>query len=188
MSEPFIGEIRMFAGTFAPRGWASANGQLVAISQNNALFALFGTSHGGDGRTTFGLPDLRGRIPIHQGTGPGLSPKSIGQKGGVEDVTMTVSELPAHTHAMQASTDVANSANPAIHVVARSPAICHWIDEAPSTAMAAEAITPAGGGQSHVNVAPFFCVNYIVSLTGIFPSRTFAAASWTETEEGAANV
>ena len=108
MSEPFVGEIRMFAGNFAPRGWAFCDGQLLATSQNDALFSLLGTIYGGDGRTTFGLPDLRGRIPVHAGTGPGLSPRRLGAKAGAEKVTLTVNELPSHTHDLVASNQAGN--------------------------------------------------------------------------------
>jgi microcystin-dependent protein len=161
----------MFAGNFAPRGWALADGQLLAISQNDALFSLFGTIYGGDGRTTFGLPDLRGRIPIHQGAGPGLSPRPIGSKGGEETVTVTGAQLPPHTHPAQASSDTGNTANPGGGLPARSTAVDFYINEAPSVPMAVQAITATGGNQAHGNIAPFQCINYIVALFGIYPSR-----------------
>lgn len=112
MSDPFVGEIRMFAGNFAPRQWAFCNGQLMAISQNDALFSLLGTIYGGDGRSSFGIPDMRGRIPMHWGTGPGLTPRPIGQKMGVESVALTANQIPSHSHTMQASTDSVSSVNP----------------------------------------------------------------------------
>ena len=120
MSDPFIGEIKMFAGNFAPRGWALCDGQLLAVSQNDALFSLFGTIYGGDGRTTFGLPDLRGRIPIHAGSGPGLSPRRLGAKGGAENVTLTTAQLPAHKHDIFASSAGASAGNPLNNVSANT--------------------------------------------------------------------
>jgi len=172
MSEPFVGEIRMFAGNFAPRGWALCDGQLLAISQNDALFSLFGTIYGGDGRTTFGLPDMRGRVPIHQGHGPGLSSRVIGQKAGAERVTLTVNELPSHGHAMQATGEPADSANPGGNLVARSTTMDLYINASQNASLASNAITATGGSQSHPNVMPFLCVNFIVALVGIYPSRT----------------
>ncbi len=112
MPDPFVGEIRMFAGTFAPRSWALLNGQLIQVSQNNALFSLLGTTYGGDGRTTFGIPDLRGRLPVHAGSGPGLTSRALGQKSGSEKVGVTANELPAHSHVLRGSSDVANAPNP----------------------------------------------------------------------------
>ena len=112
MSEPFVGEIRMFAGNFAPRGWAFCDGQLLAVSQNDALFSLLGTIYGGDGRTTFGLPDLRGRVPIHAGSGPGLSPRRLGAKAGAENVTLTVNQLPSHSHRLSGSANLASESRP----------------------------------------------------------------------------
>lgn len=170
MSEPFVGEIRMFAGNFAPRGWAFCDGQLLAVSQNDALFSLLGTIYGGDGRTTFGLPDLRGRIPVHAGTGPGLSPR-LGSKAGAENVTLTVNQLPSHSHPLQASTDVARTPNPATNVPATSTVIDGYINEAPSESMAPSAVGSVGGSRSHTNLMPFLCVHFIIALFGIYPSR-----------------
>jgi microcystin-dependent protein len=171
MAQPFIGEIRMFAGNFAPRNWALAAGQLLPISQFSALFSLYGTTYGGDGRTTFGLPDMRSRIPIHQGRGPGLNDRRIGSRSGAEQVTLSTSQLPSHSHGMNASTDIAQVTNPAITVVARSPTVSHWIDEAPTSALNFQAITQVGATTSHPNMAPFQCLNFIVALVGTFPSR-----------------
>lgn len=173
MSEPFIGEIRMFGGNFAPRGWALCDGQLLAISQNDALFALLGTIYGGDGRTTFGLPDLRGRIPIHRGTGPGLTTRTIGSRGGSEDETLNLNQLPAHNHAFQASTDAAISGYPAGQLVAdTTPAsVYNNAGADTATAMPANAVENIGGNQSHTNIMPFQCVNFIIALFGLFPSR-----------------
>ncbi len=171
MSEPFVGEIRMFAGNFAPRGWAFTDGQLLAVSQNDALFSLLGTIYGGDGRTTFGLPDLRGRIPIHAGTGPGLSPRSIGQKAGTEEETLTVSQLPSHSHTVQFSTAAGTQNNPSNQFLGASPNVRIFRPQPPNVDMSADAVTSVGGSQSHTNVQPFLCVNFIIALFGIYPSR-----------------
>mgnify|MGYP001818084216 CR=1 FL=1 len=173
MSEPFIGEIRMFGGNFAPRGWALCDGQLLQIAQNDALFSLLGTIYGGDGRTTFGLPDLRGRVPIHMGQGPGLSSRQIGSKAGAETVTLTSAHLPAHTHAMGASGQAGTSASPTAAVPAAVGLTAQYSTAgvSPANEMNAAAVSSAGGGQSHVNIQPFQCVTFIIALTGIFPSR-----------------
>jgi len=173
MSEPFIGEIRMFAGNFAPRSWAFCDGQLLAVSQNDALFALIGTIYGGDGRTTFALPDMRGRVPVHWGTGPGLSPRNIGSKFGVENVTLTESQLTSHNHQFQASTNLANTGFPAANVVADTDTTSTYFNAAsdPDTAFPDNTVSNSGNNQSHNNVMPFQCVNYIIALFGIFPSR-----------------
>ncbi len=173
MAEPFIGEIRMFAGTFNPRGWAFCDGQLLSISQNEALFALFGTVYGGDGRTTFALPDARGRMALHEGTGPGLSPRPLGQKAGVEDVTIIENQLPVHTHVMSGSNLVADQANPGGNLVAQTSTFNLYQSGAPDlpSALNAQAITDVGGDQQHTNLQPFLCINCIVALFGIFPSR-----------------
>jgi microcystin-dependent protein len=171
MSEPFVGEIRMFAGNFAPRGWAFCDGQLLAVSQNDALFSLFGTIYGGDGRTTFALPDLRGRIPIHAGQGPGLSQRRLGSTGGVETVTLTVNQLPSHSHQLKASSQVANTPNPETNVLANAASSDPY-EEVADEALAAGSITSVGGSQSHTNLMPFLCINFIVALFGIYPSRT----------------
>jgi len=171
MSEPFVGEVRMFAGNFAPRGWAFCDGQLLAVSQNDALFSLFGTIYGGDGRTTFALPDLRGRIPIHAGTGPGLSPRRLGSKAGPEQVTLTVNQLPSHTHTYNASTTAASGNSPNDALIGDSPSLDVFAGAAPSVDFATQAITAVGGSQSHTNLMPFLCIHFIVALFGIYPSR-----------------
>jgi len=171
MSEPFVGEVRMFAGNFAPRGWAFCDGQLLAVSQNDALFSLLGTVYGGDGRTTFGLPDLRGRIPIHAGNGPGLSPRRLGAKDGVEKVTLTVNQLPSHRHQINASTTAATANNPTSALVGESPTVDAFSEATPSQNMSSQAITHVGGSRSHTNIMPFLCINFIVALFGIYPSR-----------------
>jgi len=175
MSEPFVGEIRMFAGNFAPRGWAFCDGQLLAVSQNDALFSLLGTIYGGDGRTTFGLPDIRGRIPVHAGTGPGLSQYRLGSRGGAEEVTLTVNQLPSHAHALQASPGNGNTRDPGNNLPGSSTGGAFY-----STGegrgftpvdMSTAAISSVGGSRNHTNLAPFLCINFIVALFGIFPSR-----------------
>jgi microcystin-dependent protein len=171
MSEPFVGEIRMFAGNFAPRGWALCDGQLLDISQNDALFSLLGTTYGGDGRTTFGLPDMRGRIPIHAGTGPGLSPRAWGAKAGQERVTLTTNQLPSHSHPLQVSDDLATTSSPQGTTFHRASGD-NYIGEPGSPAnLNAGAIGTTGGGQDHNNVQPFLCLNFIIALFGIYPSR-----------------
>ena len=172
MSEQFVGQIKMFAGNFAPRGFAFCDGQLLAISQNDALFSLFGTIYGGDGRTTFGLPDLRGRLPIHEGQGPGLSPRALGSKSGSEKETITEAQLPSHTHTMQGSSSAANQANPQGRVVAESTTFDLYQSGAPGADMSPDAVTSVGGGQSHNNLMPFLCIHFIVALFGVFPSRS----------------
>lgn len=171
MSEPFVGEIRMFAGNFAPRGWAFCDGQLLAVSQNDALFSLLGTIYGGDGRTTFGLPDLRGRIPIHAGHGPGLSERRLGSKGGAEKVTLTVNQLPSHTHPLQASRDPTSNPNPQGNTVGEALAVDPYIEDITSANMASSSITSVGGSRSHTNLQPFLCIHFIIALVGIYPSR-----------------
>jgi microcystin-dependent protein len=171
MSEPFVGEIRMFAGNFAPQGWAFCDGQLLAVSQNDALFSLFGTIYGGDGRTTFGLPDMRGRIPIHAGSGPGLTPRKLGQKAGSENVTLTVNQLPSHTHQLRVSNDFGDTPNPQAATLRRTMGDVYRgaLDE--PTIMNTGAISSIGGSRSHTNLMPYLCIHFIVALVGIYPSR-----------------
>ena len=173
MSEPFVGEIRMFAGNFAPRGWAFCDGQLLAVSQNDALFSLLGTIYGGDGRTTFGLPDLRGRIPIHAGSGPGLSPRRLGSKGGAEKVTLTVNQLPSHNHGrLKGSSDNATDPNPDGNYLATSTVLTpYFVSTSPDENFASSAISAVGGSRSHTNLMPFLCIHFIIALFGIYPSR-----------------
>ncbi|MCA1242818.1 tail fiber protein [Stappia stellulata] len=171
MSEPFVGEIRMFAGNFAPRGWAFCDGQLLAVSQNDALFSLLGTIYGGDGRTTFGLPDMRGRLPIHAGHGPGLSERRLGAKGGAEQVTLTVNQMPSHTHPLKASTDFGTEASPAGNIPAQSTVGNLYFETFPSENLSSSAVTGTGGSRSHTNLMPYLCVHFIIALFGIYPSR-----------------
>ena len=171
MSEPFLGEIRMFAGNFAPRGWAFCDGQLLAVANNDALFSLLGTLYGGDGRTTFGLPDLRGRIPVHTGTGPGLSQRRLGAKGGAETETLTVNGLPAHHHIWQGYSGTAESQTP-IDASVASPASNLYDTEIDNLGdMRASMVGATGGSQSHANLMPALCVHFIIALAGIYPSR-----------------
>jgi microcystin-dependent protein len=170
MSDPFIGEIRMFAGNFAPRGWAFCDGQLLSVAQNSALFSLFGTLYGGDGRTTFGLPDLRGRIPVHQGTGPGLTPRRLGTRVGEEAHTLSLNELPAHSHDLYASSAPADQHNPAGHVLAKTP-VAFYDNGAVDVSLNPEAISDIGGSKAHSNLMPTLCVNFIAALVGIYPAR-----------------
>jgi len=180
MSDPFIGEIRMFAGTFAPNGWALCDGQLLSIAQNTALFSLLGTTYGGDGRTTFGLPDLRGRVAIHPGQGPGLSNYILGEKSGAEQVTLTTNQIPAHTHAasgtIQAKNGQPDESNPGGQVPATLTNGTEGYAETPNTTMLANGVNVTvgntGGSQPHTNIQPFQCVNFIIALFGIFPSRS----------------
>jgi microcystin-dependent protein len=170
MSEPFVGEIRMFAGNFAPRGWAFCDGQLLAVSQNDALFSLFGTIYGGDGRTTFGLPEMRGRIPIHQGAGPGLSNRQLGSKSGSERATVSANAIGAHSHSFTASNAAAGDGSPVGKTMA-TPSGSNIYGTGATSAMSASTITVTGEGQPHTNLMPSLCVNFIVALFGIYPSR-----------------
>ena len=174
MSEPFVGEIRMFAGNYAPQGWAFCDGQLLAVSQNEALFSLLGTIYGGDGRTTFGLPDLRGRTPIHAGAGPGLSSRNLGTKGGAEKVTVTTNQLPSHTHAPQATVAAASDRQPLPNKMFAGSLVDAYTSEGTSGSLvnfASAAVANTGGSQAHSNIQPFLCVNFIIALFGIYPSR-----------------
>jgi microcystin-dependent protein len=170
VTEPFVGEIRIFGFNFAPIGWALCNGQLLPISQNTALFSLLGTTYGGNGTSNFALPNLQGRIPIHQGTGAGLSPYVIGQTGGTESTTLTVGELPAHNHPVNAHNGVGTLARPAASVPARSSAEA-YAPAPDGTTMDAGMIGDTGSGQPFNNLQPYLVLNVCISLLGIFPSR-----------------
>jgi microcystin-dependent protein len=173
MGEPFIGEIRMFGGNFAPAGWAFCNGALLPISENDALFTLIGTTYGGDGQQTFALPDLQGRVPVHAGQGPGISQNyQLGEKAGVENVTLTVQQMPVHTHAFLASTAAAASNAAAGQVVAQSGQRAIYTQDSTTTNLAASAVLPAGGSQPHENVGPYLCISFIISLFGVFPQQS----------------
>ena len=160
--DPFIGQIVMFGGNFAPRGWALCDGQLLPISQHSALFSILGTTYGGDGRTTFALPDLRGRNAMHPGTGAGLTPRVLGQRGGQESVTLTAAEMPSHHHGVVAAT---GGVNPAGERFVES-------QQALNSVVVPNRTDDVGGGQAHDNMAPYECVNFIIALVGTFPSRS----------------
>ncbi len=170
MSDPFVGEIRLFAGNFAPNGWAKCQGQILSISNFETLFNLIGTTYGGDGQQTFALPDLRGRVPVHQGQGPGLGIAVIGQQSGSETVTLTAAQMPAHSHVMRGSTAAATVTSPAGALLAAT-ATNSYAAAANGNALAAQAVTMQGGSQPHENLAPTLTLTYIISLFGIFPSQ-----------------
>jgi microcystin-dependent protein len=170
MAQPFIGEIRMFAGNFAPAGWMLCNGQLLPISENDALFVVLGTTYGGDGEETFALPNLQSRIPIHQGTGPDGVNYQLGEAAGTESVTLTTQQIPNHTHPWLASSANANNPEPIGGVPAVAQGDLYTSSISP-IAMA-QSVSPAGGSQPHDNTQPFLVINYIISLFGLFPSPT----------------
>jgi microcystin-dependent protein len=167
MAQPYVGEIRMFAGNFAPAGWMFCEGQLLPISENETLFQLIGTTYGGDGQSTFALPDLRGRLPVHQGNGFILA-----ETGGVEEVTLTVNQIPSHSHPLLASLNVATSPTPTNNLIGKSGSIDAFINAQPTDPLNALSVTPVGGNQPHTNMQPYLCVDFIISLFGIFPSPT----------------
>jgi microcystin-dependent protein len=169
MSNPYVGEIRMFGGNFAPAGWAFCDGQSLPIAENDTLFTLIGTTYGGDGEETFALPNLQSRVPIHAGTGSDGITYQLGETLGVESVTLTTTQIPSHNHAMLATTDAGLSNSPAGNFLANSSAIKLYTGSAPGVAKHASAITPTGGNQPHENLQPYLCINFIISLFGIFP-------------------
>lgn len=167
MAQPYVGEIRMFAGNFAPAGWMFCEGQLLPISENETLFQLIGTTYGGDGQSTFALPDLRGRLPLHQGNGFILA-----ETGGAEEITLTVNQIAAHSHALLASGDVGDQINLAGALTGNSNGVIPYIEDVPTVNMNPGDITPVGGSQPHTNFQPYLCIDFIISLFGIFPSPT----------------
>lgn len=167
MAQPYVGEIRIWAGNFAPVGWQFCAGQLLSISENEVLFQLIGTIYGGDGQTTFALPDLRGRLPLHQGNG-----RLIGETDGTEAVTLTVAQIPNHNHALLASTALAGDSNPLQHVTATSTGTSIYGGAGTPVPLHVAALQPGGGSQPHDNLMPFLCLNFIISMFGIFPSAT----------------
>jgi microcystin-dependent protein len=169
---PYVGEIRMFAGDFAPVGWALCNGQLLSISGNDALFNLIGTTYGGDGQSTFALPDLRSRAPVHMGTGSGLPSWTIGQTGGVETVTLTATQIPSHTHLTGASAALGDSDNPAGRVPAADAAGTPHFAGTTDVSLGSGALASAGGSGAHNNLQPYLALNFIISLYGIYPTPT----------------
>jgi microcystin-dependent protein len=173
MSEPYVGEIRIFAGNFAPNGWMFCQGQPLPISENEVLFQLIGTTYGGDGEETFNLPNLAGRIPVHQGQGPGLAQNyQLGVPGGVESVTLTTQQIPTHNHAWLASTGQGTSNTPQDNVTGSPPVAKLYRATTPSDALPSTLVQPSGGSQPHENLMPYIAINYIISLYGIFPSQT----------------
>ena len=171
MSEPFIAEIKIFAGNFAPRGWALCNGQLLPLAQNTALFSLVGTTYGGNGKTTFALPDLQGRAPMHPGQGPGLSERQLGETGGVETVTVTEAQIPSHAHRAQASHGDTFADSPsALTLLGITRGHLTYASGSPVD-MAADTLAVTGGSQPHNNMQPYLTINFIIALTGIFPYR-----------------
>jgi microcystin-dependent protein len=169
MAQPYVGEIRMFAGNFAPAGWMFCEGQLLPISENETLFNLIGTTYGGDGQSTFALPDLRGRLPLHQGGG-----FTLAETGGAEEITLTINQIAAHSHPLLASTALASSPDPvgAVTAQSRTAGVDLYLEDNPTVNMAPSAIGSVGGSQPHTNFQPYLCVDFIISLFGIFPSPT----------------
>jgi microcystin-dependent protein len=174
MADPFVAEIRIFPFTFAPIGWAFCDGQLLPISQNTALFSLLGTTYGGDGKSTFALPDVEGQAVMHPGQGPGLSLHDLGEVGGSETVTLLESEIPAHSHALKANPTIGDTPSPAANRSLARPATINTFQTNSSSnlgAMAPEALPPAGGDQPHNNLMPYLTLHFCIALQGIFPPR-----------------
>lgn len=171
MAQPYVGEIRMFAGNFAPAGWMFCDGQLLPISENETLFNLIGTTYGGDGQETFALPNLQSRIPIHMGQGPGISQNyQLAEQAGVESVTISVQQNPGHSHSFVATTAGGNINSPTNNLVGAGASIDLFYEDTPALGFNTQMLTPTGGSQPHENCQPFLCVNFIISLFGIFPS------------------
>jgi len=172
MSEPFVAEIRIFAGNFAPRGWAFCNGQLLPVAQNTALFSLIGTTYGGDGRSTTALPNLQGRAPMHPGRGPGLTDRRLGQRGGTETETLNEAQMPSHRHGARATTDTAVTNEPSNNVLATVLGRGSNLYKTSGATTAMEPLRPTGGSQPHDNMQPFLTMNFIIALVGLYPSRS----------------
>ncbi|MBB4662972.1 phage tail protein [Conexibacter arvalis] len=172
MATPYVGEIRMFGGNFAPDGWMFCEGQTVPISENETLFNLIGTTYGGDGQETFKLPDLGGRAPVHMGAGPQLSPRMIGEVGGTEEVTLAAAQAGGHTHALLGSLDPGSSPNPGGAVLATGSNVQVFVASSPDATMPSGTLGPAGGSQPHENRQPYLPIRFIISLYGIYPSQT----------------
>jgi microcystin-dependent protein len=170
VSNPYIGEIRMFAGSFPPAGWAFCNGQPIPISENDALFVVIGTTYGGDGEETFNLPNLQSRVPLHMGTGSSGTTYQIGESGGVEQVTLTTQQIPIHSHTALGSADPASAKGASGNVPSRAPAEAYASEFTPDT-LSNQSITPVGGSQPHENLQPYLAVSYIISLFGLFPTQ-----------------
>jgi microcystin-dependent protein len=173
MAQPYVGEIRMFAGNFPPVGWMFCDGTPLPISENETLFQLIGTTYGGDGQSTFNLPNLQSRVPLHFGNGPGNVAYPMAEMAGVEEVTLTTQQIPVHTHTLLGSSTAANQGTPSPGVILGTSAqVTYMIEADPEVAMNANSISPVGGSQPHENCQPFLCINYIISLFGIFPTPT----------------
>jgi microcystin-dependent protein len=174
MSEPFLGEIKMFGGNFAPQGYATCDGQLMSISQNTALFSLLGTTYGGNGVQTFALPDLRGRVPMHAGNGPGLTPRILGESGGTENVTLTTAEMPIHSHGLLGHTGPGDKNTIAGNCLSDDGGnqSATYSSAQPVNPMNANSITASGGNLPHTNMQPYLCVNFIIALQGVYPARS----------------
>lgn len=172
MAQPYIGEIRMFAGNFAPRDWLFCDGQTLPIAENEVLFQLIGTTYGGDGQETFNLPNLQSRIPIHMGNGPDGINYPQAQMAGTEQETLTIQQIPNHTHPLLGSTNTGSTSIPENSVLAKSTSKTLYRFGGPQANMSPQSITPVGGSQPHENTQPFLCIHYIISLTGLFPTPT----------------
>lgn len=172
MAQPYVGEIRMFAGNFAPAGWSFCDGQLMSIDENETLFQLIGTTYGGDGQSTFALPNLQSRIPIHFGTGPGGITRQLAETDGTETETLSIQQLPVHNHALIASMGAGTQNAPGGEILASGSSVSVYRPQAPNQPLAAQTISTVGGSQPHENMVPFLCINFIISQFGIFPSPT----------------
>jgi len=174
MSEPFIAEIRIFAGDFSPRGWAFCDGQLLPIAQNTALFSLIGTTYGGDGRTTTALPNLKGRAPMHPGRGPGLTSRRLGERGGVETVTLTDAQMPSHSHAIRAADTNGSTATPDNNSFSRSTSGNAYQTNSSTSLVAMDSgmLQNTGGNQPHNTLQPYLAMNFIIAIVGLYPSRS----------------
>ncbi len=174
MSDPYIGEIRLFGFNFAPQGWAQCNGQLLSIAQNTALFSILGTTYGGNGQTTFGLPNLQGQAPLHTGQGPGLSYRTLGEIGGEAAVTLLASEMPQHTHSAAASSAIGDQTTPASNVWAAGAGGRgqNFYTTGSDVAMSGQALGASGASQPHNNMPPYEVLNFCICLNGVYPPRS----------------